>query len=286
MAMTTAEADKILSVGFALRALTPGLRAELVDEHRRFGVLPGQERRHGKSGGLRDRCRRRPRTRPPGSPRRPFTGTRKQEDDMPADFVPVRGDRFGCPEPSGTAGARPPNGVRQPVHALCASRTGTRRPTRPVADRRRSVRSRGPNPRFRESAHRMPKRVTASRGSAQLPGARAAFGAGVSDSPLERRKLIRADPARGVKKSPTSSGRACTVSCSRDTSSQVNAVIDWLRRPWTCFDPTHRRVIAVSRKRGARCPCSRPSSVPRGGRSPLMRYPCEGKFHHELHPPG
>ncbi|MFH0172511.1 hypothetical protein ACIA6D_02870 [Streptomyces cacaoi] len=50
MAMTTAEADKILSVGFALRALTPGLFAELVDEHRRFDVLPGQVRRHGRAG--------------------------------------------------------------------------------------------------------------------------------------------------------------------------------------------------------------------------------------------
>lgn len=286
MAMTTAEADKILSVGFALRALVPGVLAELPDERRRFGVLPGQGHRHGSVGDLRDRCRRQPRTQPSTSPCRPLARPRKQEDDTSTDFVPARGDRFGWPEPSGTAEARPPEDVHQPVHELCARRSGTRRPALLVVDRPRSVQIHGPNPRFRESAHRMPKRVTASRGSAQLLDARHAFGTEVSDSPRGRRTLIRADPAHGVEKSPTSSGRACTVSRSRDTSSQVNAVIDWLRRPRTCFDPTHRRVIAVSRKRGARCPCSRPSSVPRGGRSPLMRYPCEGKFHHELHPPG
>lgn len=236
------------------REPAPGSFAEVVDGRRRFGVLPGHGCRSGRVGGSGGRCRRRPRTRLPRSPCRPSEGSRKKEDGARADFVPAGGDRFGCPEPSGTEGA----GSSKALADLCASYAPPERVTPrsapAVVGRSRSVQDRGLNPHCRESAQRMPKRATAGRGSAQLLGARHAFGAGVSDSPRDRRTLIGAVPAHAVKKSPTSSGRACTVSCSRDTSSQVNAVIDWLRRPRTCFDPSHRRVIAVSRKRvpGAR----------------------------------
>jgi len=134
MAMTTAEADKILSAGSALRAPTPGLFAEVAHDSRRLGVSPGQGRRRGRAKDRRGSCRRRPRTGLPRSPPRPSASPRKKEDGRAADFVPASGDRFGCPEPSGTDDARPPKAVADLCVSYVPRPPTPDRPTRPAAE--------------------------------------------------------------------------------------------------------------------------------------------------------
>ncbi|MFD9321816.1 hypothetical protein ACFWDQ_29890 [Streptomyces sp. NPDC060053] len=116
MTMTTAEADKILPVDPAPRAPAPGWFVEVADAHAdsEFALVteagaggwgpPGA----GADGGHGPGCRGRRVGRP--------WAARKKEDDVPADFVPARGDRFGCPEPSGPD----EDGPSKAVADLCA----------------------------------------------------------------------------------------------------------------------------------------------------------------------
>lgn len=113
-----------------------------------------------------------------------------------------------------------------------------------------------------------------------------AFGAGVPDSPPPGEGPGCADAVPRVKNSPPSGAQTCTDRCRWGASSLVRGLVDWKRGPAACFDPSHCGGRSGRSGTDARCPRSRPSSVPRGGRSPLVRYPYEGKFHHELHPPG
>ena len=157
---------------------------------------------------------------------------------------------------------------------------------RSVSGRERSVAITERNPGFRESAHRMLNPVTEKR-VIHTPAA--------SVTPLGRECRIRRPPGQGpgcadavprVKNSPPSGAQTCTDRCRWGASSLVRGLVDWKRGPAACFDPSHCGGRSGRSETDARCPRSRPSSVPRGGRSPLVRYPYEGKFHHELHPPG
>lgn len=164
-----------------------------------------------------------------------------------------------------------------------------RQPTgrkRSVSGRERSVAVPESNLGFSESAHRMLNPVTERR-VIHSPAA--------SVTPLGRECRIRlratqapgcADAMTHVKNSPPSGAQTSTDRCHWGASCLVRGVVDWKRRAAACFDPSHRGGRSGHSETDVRRSRSRPSSVPRGGRSPLVRYPYEGKFHHELHPPG
>jgi hypothetical protein len=151
MAMTPAEADKILADDFTPWVLDLGLSVEtLGDDHavlrlawsqrsaREGGALSGQALMAAADTAHRDRRL--------GGQRL----LRTDDDGAAVHRLPAGGVRFGCPDQGGRRQAGPTSGL-----------------TRSANGQQRSVVKGAPNPLCHESAHRMRNQVTARGSSAQ-----------------------------------------------------------------------------------------------------------------------
>ncbi len=190
---------------------------------------------------------------PAGGVRRPRT----HADHAPGHMRPADSTRPGCLDRTGAARTRPRAAPFTPFRDHHTTRPGGDRPSRSVSGILASGNLHSAYP--TKSPHSTDLHM-------RTPPAR--LWRGVPHSASAPQALPRNDAVQRVKKSPTPRARACTVRASWDSSALVGREFDWLRPPAPCFDPSHRRSREGSGN-GARRLRSRPSSVPRGGRSPL-----------------
>lgn len=148
------------------------------------------------------------------------------------------------------------------------------------------VRERQRNPGCGESAQRIRTRVTARDESAQRLVACRAFATRVSDSESPSRHPKCDHPMNRVKNSLPIHAQTCTAGHLRAISVLITWAVDWLRATPPCFDPLHRGGHGRFPLPGYRTPPARPIICPQRGPLPLCACQQEGKFHHELHPPG